>query len=134
MSARIASKILIVVLLILIILIGALFATIEVFAEEIEYATLSDDEINSIVEEVNYREQSRNQSRVQLFSSNGSSEKKSSRTLIIRDFNEKKAFLYIEFDLGGYAIYDIFLILVQSWAEMNILYSRAGTLGTRASY
>lgn len=106
MSARIARKILLVILLIPVIFIGALFSSIEVFAEEIEYATLSEEEINSIVEEVNYREQSRNQSRVQLFSLNGSSEKKSSRTLIIRDFNENKAFLYIEFDLGGYAIYD----------------------------
>lgn len=106
MSARIARKILLVILLISVIFIGALFASIDVFAEEIEYATLSEEEINSIVEEVNYREQSRNQSRVQLFSLNGSSEKKSSRTLIIRDFNENKAFLYIEFDLGGYAIYD----------------------------
>lgn len=106
MSARIARKILLVILLISVIFIWALFASIDVFAEEIEYATLSEEEINSIVEEVNYREQSRNQSRVQLFSLNGSSEKKSSRTLIIRDFNENKAFLYIEFDLGGYAIYD----------------------------
>lgn len=65
MSARIARKILLVILLISVIFIGALFASIDVFAEEIEYATLSEEEINSIVEEVNYREQSRNQSRVQ---------------------------------------------------------------------
>lgn len=106
MSVSIARKILVILLLISIILVGALFLTVEVFAEEIEYATLSEEEINSIVEEVNYREQSRNQSSAQLFALNSNNEKKSSRTLIIRDFNEKKAFLYIEFDLGGYAIYD----------------------------
>lgn len=103
-------KISIVVVLLIGIFSIFLFSTMgEVLAEEISLVRISEDEIDQILNEVNEREKA---GRVEettplLFSANTNNNiKDSQRNFLLKDFDNKKAFIYIEFDLGGYVIYD----------------------------
>lgn len=103
-------KIIIVLVLLMGIFSIMLFCTMgEALAEDIALVRISENEIDFILNEVNERERADNGAEAMplLLSANTSHTlKDAQRHFLLKDFDNKNAFIYIEFNLGGYVIYD----------------------------